>query len=495
MNILARIVLFLLIALFSLSSAQNHPINLADLAEPLDRVSQAVGKGISTGVADGLEKGLPGGINATAAALKEQFADGGNGRGAMQNFWGASADQFDVNGEGRRAAINSAESSSLFLRNVGGTLNSVITRIGSNSALISVGAALGVATAWYGSRVLWSYIERQMNKPRIIIKSSRQNIIERAKNTLYTTFGKTEAIVRPPMIFEMELQARLEGLIETTKIIHKKIKEGKKNIKYRNLLLYGPPGTGKTLFAQQLAERSGMEFAMASGSSFAKKGALEAMDELFAWANKSKGLILFIDEAESLMPNRDGLDPDSDAYRVFTNFLNYTGTRSDKFMIVLATNRLHVIDEAMHRRIDDLIELPLPSQVERAAVLRAYCETILYDAKQNGEQFVAAARAFLTDHKIDQMAQRTKGLSNGDLEGVINMIKTDADSSEDGLITEYMIDIAVNRMMQKQANFLKTETQQVAGSSTMVEKFIPDSMTDLVTSGTLTKFLSFALWP
>jgi ATP-dependent 26S proteasome regulatory subunit len=471
------IVLFLLFTCNTDTQSPNPNLDNKSLEHVSHYVAEGLKEGIAGGVAGGLKEGIPATINAGAEALKNQFEPTGDGHKAVNNIFKSVGNQFDAQGEGhqtlqkiftsvgdefaegsqgRRMALNTADTTSLYINNVGTTFGSVVTKMVAKNALITVVGSLGVATMWYGSKVLWHYIERQLQKPRIIIESYHKNFLQRIQEL----FGsrKKQVSQQQSFIFEQELQERLEAIIQTTKIIHQKIKLGKKNIKYRNLLLYGPPGTGKTLFAKQLAHQCGMEFAMASGASFGKKGALEAIDELFTWAHKSKGLLLFIDEAESLMPNREGLDPDSDSYRVFTNFLNYTGTRSNKVMIVMATNRLNIIDEAMYRRIDDLVELPLPGTSARAGVLRAYRDKILLDLKNNDAEFVLKAQEILHDAKIETIAIATQGLSNGDLEGIINMIKTDADSTQDCLVTETIVDTAVKRMMQKYTTFTSLKT-------------------------------------
>ena len=249
------------------------------------------------------------------------------------------------------------------------------------------------------------------------------------------------------------VQKRLDEVAKATQNINQRIKEGKTNVTYRNLMLYGKPGTGKTMFARKLAHESGMEFAMMSGSSFTKQGALEEMDHLFKWANNSKGLMIFIDEAESFLLKRETMKTDSYEYKVLTNFLNYTGTRSDKYMIVMATNRLSQIDSAIYRRVDDLVEVPVPGPEERTRVLKLYRDKVLFDVQQNGEEFVKAAQHHVTDAKIQEMSAATNGLSNGDLEGIINAIKTSADITHTGLINAHIVDTAVHRYIQKEKEF------------------------------------------
>ena len=76
---------------------------------------------------------------------------------------------------------------------------------------------------------------------------------------------------------------------------------------FRHLLLYGPPGTGKTTVARRLAERSGMDYATMSGGDVGPLGAdaVTELHALFNWARTSRrGLLLFIDEAESFLASR-----------------------------------------------------------------------------------------------------------------------------------------------------------------------------------------------
>lgn len=318
----------------------------------------------------------------------------------------------------------------------------------AQAAAITILGAGGTAGCYYGAKALIEEWQRNRKRPQIIIETSYKTLWQRLKGAF--SFGKKEEI---KMIFPADVQARLDEIAKATKNINQRINEGKTNVKYRNVLLYGKPGTGKTMFARKLAHECGMEFAMMSGSSFTKQGALEEMDHLFKWANNSKGIMLFIDEAESFLLKRETMKTDSYEYKVLTNFLNYTGTRSGKCMIVMATNRLSQIDSAIYRRVDDLVEIPLPQQEERTRVLKLYRDKVLMDTKQNGEEFVNSAKRHMTDAKVQEMATATQGLSNGDLEGIINSIKTSSDITSSGLVAAQIVDTAVQRYMQKQREF------------------------------------------
>jgi len=342
------------------------------------------------------------------------------------------------------------------LESISNCLNRTISPLIIKSSIIFVVTAAGYFTVKYGIPVVAKMIERALMRPKLIIASSQKSYWE-------LLFGKPK-VKEVPMIFSPNLENRLNDIIKVTSMIHKKIKEGKTNVLYRNLMLYGPPGTGKTLFATELAKRCGLEYVFMSGSSFSKfkdGEGIEALDELFVWANKSNGLLIFIDEAETFLLSRDKMDPQSKAYLLLNNFLNYTGTRSNRFMFVFATNHKDALDSAMYRRIDDLVEMPLPEKTERIRILNLYKNTILMDTKQNGAEFAQSVEKILTPELIEAIADRTKGLSGSELEGIINNIKTSADILTPSVVTKKLVDTVVQQAIDKYKAFTGSHIHSV----------------------------------
>ncbi|MCL4361718.1 AAA family ATPase [Candidatus Dependentiae bacterium] len=336
----------------------------------------------------------------------------------------------------------------------------------AKGAIVTGAVCISIITAYYGSKVLWNHIDRNLKKPRLIIDSSKKSILQRLKSWIFKEKYKPEQ-----MIFDDELAADLKNIVDVTRTVNNKIKSGNNNVKYRNLLLWGAPGTGKTMFARILARSSGMEFVEVSGASFAKfidKGeGIQAMDELFAWAKNSKnGLLIFIDECEAFLSERKGMKTTEESYQALTNFLNHTGTRSSKFMIVFATNHPKVLDTAMERRIDDAIEMKLPKPAERVQCLNLYRDKYMLNEKQNDKEFMESVKTILDGRKIIDIATKTEGLSYGDLEGIINIIKTDADATITGLLTEKLVDRAVEKAIKKHSEFLQNfkPTMDVTGN-------------------------------
>ena len=149
-------------------------------------------------------------------------------------------------------------------------------------------------------------------------------------------------------------------------------------------LTYNVQGTGKTLVAKQLAMQSGLDYAIMSGGDVAplKEHAVTEIHSLFRWAEHSdRGLVLFIDEAETFLKTRN--DPDlSEHSRNALNALLYnTGSASTQFMLVLATNRPRDLDKAVSDRLDEYIMFDLPQQDECRRLLRFYFD--LYITKAN----------------------------------------------------------------------------------------------------------------
>lgn len=102
-------------------------------------------------------------------------------------------------------------------------------------------------------------------------------------------------------------------------ILEKKLEDQLREISYailnrkkhyapaKNMLFYGPPGTGKTLFAKKLSMESGLDYSVMVGSDIAPLGpmAVTELNKLFDWAEaQTNGMILFIDEADAYLRNR-----------------------------------------------------------------------------------------------------------------------------------------------------------------------------------------------
>ena len=394
-------------------------------------------KGFQTGSKESLQI-----LDETAVTSAKQLTGIGK---KLASEWSSATQDLTAKGSDIDKGIDS--SINMAIRSSDKMVNNLLIKNMVKTGAVTIGIVTTLCIVYYGTPAVVRAVERIWTRPKLIISSS--------KKTLWQKIFGTK-IQETPMIFSPNLEQRLNNIVEVTSTIQKKINSGSTNVKYRNLMLYGAPGTGKTLFATELAKRSGMEYACMSGSSFSKfkdGEGIEALDELFAWAQKSKGLLIFIDEAETFLSKRENMDPQSKGYQLLNNFLNYTGTRSDKFMIVFATNHKDALDSAMYRRIDDLIEIPLPGKPERIRLLDLYIHSILLNEQHNEPDFIKSVHQILTSHKIDEIAEQTVGLSGGEIEGIINTIKTDADICNPAILSNQVVNTAVHHAIEKHNAF------------------------------------------
>ena len=143
------------------------------------------------------------------------------------------------------------------------------------------------------------------------------------------------------------------------------------------MLLYGPPGCGKTFFAKHFAEEAGFKFMLMTPSSLKSKyvnATQENIAKMFAEAEKSAPVIIFIDEINELLPNRD-----SNAHEMSKSAVNEMLAQMDRtgekgIFIVGATNYPDMIDPAMLRagRLDKKFYLPPPDFEARKAMFEMY---------------------------------------------------------------------------------------------------------------------------
>lgn len=145
---------------------------------------------------------------------------------------------------------------------------------------------------------------------------------------------------------------------------------------WKGILLYGPPGTGKSYLAKAVAtEANQSHFFSVSSSDLVSKWLGESeklVRSLFELAKKKAPSIVFIDEVDSLCSSRSDNESES-ARRIKTEFLvNMDGVKPDEgnVLILGATNIPWCLDNAIRRRFERRIYIPLPDEMARRDLFR-----------------------------------------------------------------------------------------------------------------------------
>lgn len=175
------------------------------------------------------------------------------------------------------------------------------------------------------------------------------------------------------------------------------------------MLLYGPPGCGKTFFAKHFAEEVGFNFMFVTPAMLKSRyvnASQENIAKMFKDAEENAPTIIFIDEINELVPNREG-----DVHEMSKSAVNEMLAQMDRtgekgIFIIGATNYPHMIDPTILRagRLDKKYYVGVPDETARKALFELYLKNRPYD--------------FGLDY--DELSELTKNYVSADIQLIVN---------------------------------------------------------------------------
>ena len=131
------------------------------------------------------------------------------------------------------------------------------------------------------------------------------------------------------------------------------------------VLFWGPPGTGKTEAARSLAKETGWAFLTTTGNDLIQDS--KAIDSLYRKAQEARPAIVFIDEADDVLGNRQYSNVRSVTNKLLT-VMDGVGGRIPDLLFVAATNHPDVLDPAVLRggRFTEKVAFAPPQATELA---------------------------------------------------------------------------------------------------------------------------------
>src|SRR5690606_12119341 len=141
----------------------------------------------------------------------------------------------------------------------------------------------------------------------------------------------------------------------------------------RKLLLVGPPGTGKTMTAAGLAGELGLPLFSIQLDGLITKDLGETAATprpVFAAVQSTRGVYLF-DEFDALGGERGTKNEVGEIRRVLNSFLQFLEQDDSDSLVLGATNHVGLLDRALFRRFDAVLEYSLPSAETAIRVMRA----------------------------------------------------------------------------------------------------------------------------
>ena len=134
----------------------------------------------------------------------------------------------------------------------------------------------------------------------------------------------------------------------------------------RKLLLIGPPGSGKTMTASALSGEMNLPLFTIVLDGLITKYMGETAAKLrliFDAIQKTRAVYLF-DEFDAVAGKRHVRNDVGEIRRVLNSFLQFLEQDHSDSVIIGATNHPELLDRAVFRRFDDVIEYSLPNEVQ-----------------------------------------------------------------------------------------------------------------------------------
>jgi hypothetical protein len=171
-------------------------------------------------------------------------------------------------------------------------------------------------------------------------------------------------------ILDADLRTRIEQVVAERQHLPALEKQGLGPT--RSLLFVGPPGVGKTMSARWLAsllERPliTLDLATVMSSYLGKTGT--NIRSVLEYA-KSVESVLLLDEFDSIAKRRDDDTDVGELKRLVTVILQEVDDWPSTSLLVAATNHGELLDPAVWRRFDDVLEFSAPTASDRIEILK-----------------------------------------------------------------------------------------------------------------------------
>ncbi|CAI5442535.1 unnamed protein product [Caenorhabditis angaria] len=177
---------------------------------------------------------------------------------------------------------------------------------------------------------------------------------------------------------------------------------------WKAMCLAGPPGTGKTMIARAIAAEANSTVFLISSTDLTSKwrgDSEKILRLLFELARFYAPSIIFIDEIDTIATQR-GSSGEHEASRRLKSelLLQMDGVKNQnderRVFVLAATNLPWVIDEALIRRLEKRLFVPLPNEACRKQLIESSIQGINVD---------------MNDFNVDEYARRTEGYSGADI--------------------------------------------------------------------------------
>ena len=169
---------------------------------------------------------------------------------------------------------------------------------------------------------------------------------------------------RNELIVSKSIGEKIDRILVEYKQRHKLARHGMHN--RRKVLLAGPPGTGKTMTASLIASEIKLPLFVILMDKLVTKFMGESSSKLrqvFEMTTERPG-VYFFDEFDTIGGERAKDNDVGEMRRVLNSFLHFIERDNSESLILAATNNIRLLDHALFRRFDDVIQYDYPNSNE-----------------------------------------------------------------------------------------------------------------------------------
>lgn len=186
-------------------------------------------------------------------------------------------------------------------------------------------------------------------------------------NLLHVSYPKNRIA---DMVLDTAVQEQLQRIMKEQRLLARIREHGLSP--RRKLLLVGPPGTGKTMTASVLAGELGIPLFLVRLDALITKFMGETaakLRQVFDAIADVRG-VYFFDEFDAIGSQRGLANDVGEIRRILNSFLQMIEHDQSNSLILAATNHPEILDYALLRRFDDVIEYHLPTPSQAAELVR-----------------------------------------------------------------------------------------------------------------------------